>query len=79
MGFPRRESLAQREHREILALAGQRILVACRSGELGTAAARVRFAFEFAETLPRVAPSFPNLVSYKKKFIEYGDLKIIRL
>jgi hypothetical protein len=46
---------------------------------LGTAAARVRFAFEFAETLPRVAPSFPNPVSYKKKFIEYGDLKIIKL
>jgi len=57
----------------------RRILIACRSGESGAAAARVRFAFEFAETLPRVVPGFPNPVSYKKKFIESGDMKIIRL
>jgi hypothetical protein len=45
----------------------RRIFIACRSGELGAAATRVRFAFEFAETLPRAAPNFPNPVSYKKK------------
>jgi hypothetical protein len=52
------------------------VIVACWSGETGAAIARVRLAFEFSETLPRATPSFPNPISYKKKFIESRNLKI---
>ncbi len=54
------------------------ILVACRSGESGAAAARVRF-FEFFKPLPHTALGFPDPISHKKKFIESLDLKIVEL
>jgi hypothetical protein len=58
----------------------RRDLVACRRKGSGAAATtRVRFvAFEFAETLPRPAPCFPNPISHEKELIEFGDLEILR-
>ncbi len=79
----REESFARALHRrsdQSKRSVGKRcVLIACWNGETGTAAARVRLAFEFAETLSRAATHFPDCISYEKKLIELGDLKIFRL
>jgi hypothetical protein len=49
------------------------------NNKTSTATIRVRFAFAFSKTLPRVTACLPYSISEEKKLIEFGDLDIFRL